>query len=394
MPKLTAQRVAKEKKPGRYADGGGLYLHVRPEGSRAWVLRVQVNGRRRDFGLGSVDLLTLAEAREKATEGRKLAKQGVDPSIHWRRGLDQIPSFEKAARDYHASVKDGWRNPKHAAQWISTLEQYAFPVFGSRPVDQIDAPLIWSALGPIWLDKPETARRVRQRIGSVLDYAKAHDWRETEAPMRALGMIVSRQPKRKGRFEAMPYEDVPALMQKLEAAGDTMGRLALRLAILTAARSGTVRQATWDEFDLEAKLWHVPGEHMKNNEPHTYTLSDAAVAVLNAASGFVEGRSGELVFKGLRGKALSDMTLTKALRDAGVAKFTVHGFRSSFKDWAREKCPSVPDDVSESALAHVLPNKVKAAYQRTTFLEMRRQLLDTWADFLAGKSNVLRLAVA
>lgn len=393
MAKLTAKAVEKMKQPGRYADGGGLYLHVRPEGSKAWVLRVVVNGRRRDFGLGSIDLLSLAEAREKALEGRKLAKEGIDPAIHWKRERSEVPTFERAALDYHASIKAGWKNEKHAAQWISTLKQYVFPIIGARTVDQIDAPLIWTVLGPIWQEKPETARRVRQRIASVLDYAKAHGWRETEAPMRALSKIASRQPKKKGKFEAMPYAELPAFMRKLETAGDTVGRMALRFTILTAARSGETRGATWDEFDLEKREWSIPGDRMKAGEPHTVTLSDAAMAILKAMAGFVEGRPGELVFKGLRGKPLSDMTLTKALRDAGVKKFTVHGMRSSFKDWAREQCPTIPDDVSEAALAHAIPNRVKASYQRTKFVEMRRQLMDSWAAYLGGASNVLRLAV-
>lgn len=373
------------------------------------MLRVQVDGKRRDFGLGGVDLnrkwdavddrsassgrslLTLKEARVKAAEGRRLAKAGKDPSIEWRRISEEIPTFETAARTYYESVKDGWRNAKHAAQWLSTLEAYAFPKIGRKRVDEVDATAMHAVLAPIWYEKSETARRVRQRMGSVLDYAKAKDWRSTEAPMRALAAMFGRRQAKGGNFPAMPYADLPGLMASLSA-GDTVGRAAVRFAILTAARSGEVRGATWDEIDLEAKVWTVPAKRMKGGAEHSVPLSDAALEILQTMSGMIRGQKGELVFKGRSGKPLSDMTLAKAFKVAGGETFTVHGTaRSSFRDWVAEQT-SFPDAWAEAALAHTLPNKVEAAYRRTKFLDQRRGLMEAWADYIGGKSNVVQLA--
>lgn len=387
MGKLTALQVQRAK-PGRHGDGDGLFLHVRPEGSRSWVLRVQVNGKRRDLGLGST--LSLTEARDKAREWRKLAKEGkpVPPKVQ-----RDIPTFEAAAREYHELNKGGWKNAKHAAQWISTLEAYAFPTLGRLTVDLIDAPLMWAALGAIWQEKPETARRVRQRIGTVLDYAKAHGWRDTEAPMRALARIVSPQTKQAGNFAAMPYRQLPAFMAKLRASESTLGKLALQFQILNASRSGEVRGARWGEIDFERKEWIIPAERMKAKKLHIVPLSPASLAVLEEVAGLFRPKPDDLIFPGLRGKQLSDMTIAKAFKVAGGGAYTVHGTaRSGFRDWAAEMCPTVPNDVVEKALAHGVKDKTEAAYRRATYLEQRRPLMASWADYLAGASNVVRLA--
>jgi integrase len=397
MP-LTVLQV-RNAKPGRHGDGKGLYLLVKPSpddptagGAKSWVLRVVLNGRRRDFGLGSADLVSLSDAREKALEGRKLATQGIDPALHWKKEREEIPTFEEAARRYHTGVKAGWKNDKHAAQWLSTLEQYAFPLIGARPVDRIEAADVQSVLVPIWLTVPETARRVRQRIGAVLDFSHGQGWRSSEAPMRAVAKGLPRQGKTGKHFDAMPYSAVPAFMAHLEGQQDSMGRLAVRFTILCAARSGETRGATWDEIDLEAAVWTVPAERMKAKVEHSVPLPPPAVAILRTLAAARDGKPGELLFKGLKGP-LSDMTLTKALRDAGVPKHTVHGFRSSFRDWVAEQT-SFPGEWAEAALAHTLPNKVEAAYRRTKYLDQRRQLMKAWADFLGGKANVVALAAA
>lgn len=389
MGKLTAKHV-QHAKPGRHADGRGLYLLAKDSGAKSWVLRVVVNGRRRDFGLGPVDLVSLQEARDKAIEGRKLARAGLDPSIEWRKSVAVIPTFEDAARRCHAERRSGWKNPKHADQWLNTLKDYAFPLIGRHRVDHIDAPLMWSVLAPIWQDKAETARRVRQRMATVLDYSKAHGWRETEAPVRALGKLTSRQTRKARHFAAMPYSELPAFMVNLRSEASTVGRLALQFFILTIPRPSGVRGATWEEIDLDREQWDIPGDRMKAREPHSIPLTAPALAILAEVRGLVTGRKGEPVFPGNQGKPLSDATLTKALRVAGGGAYTVHGFRSTFRDWVAEQT-SFPGEWAEAALAHELPNRTEAAYRRTRFLEQRRKLMAAWADFLTGGSNVVRL---
>lgn len=392
---LTALKV-KNAKPGRHVDGKGLCLVVKPSGAKSWVLRVQVDGKRRDIGLGSTDVLTLAEAREKAAMGRKWAKEGLDPAYEWRKARAVIPTFETAAPTYHEANSATWKNAKHAAQWISTLTEYAFPKLGKMRVDAVGSPDIVAVLAPIWLEKPETAGRVRQRIATVLNYAQSQHWRETEAPMRAVAGGLPKRTKKnskaRGNFAAMPYDDLPAFMAKLRDMPQTTGRSALAFTILCAARSGETRGATWGEFDLDAGLWIIPGERMKAGVEHVVPLSAEAVAIVKAQIVGMECSPKAIVFPGLKCKPISDMTMAKAFKEAGGEGFTVHGTaRSSFRDWAAEKT-SIPGDVAEAALAHVNPNKVESAYKRTKFLEQRRDLMTRWAGFLTGKGNVVRLA--
>lgn len=393
MTSLTTVQV-RTAKPGRHADGKGLYLFVKPSGAKSWVLRVQADGRRRDFGLGPVDLVSLHDAREKAVEGRKLVRAGLDPSIEWKRVRIVVPTFEMAARTYHENVKAGWKNGKHGAQWLSTLEKYAFPLIGSMPVNEVDVSGIQKVLLPIWTVVPETARRVRQRVGAVLDFAHGQGWRGGDAPMRAVARGLPKQNNKRQHFAALPHGELPPLMSKLRSLEGSVGRLALQFTILTAARSGEVRGATWDEISLEKALWTVPGSRMKAGNEHIVPLSQAALAVLRVVSGFRTGRKGEPVFPGLRGKPLSDMTLAKALRVAGGTGATVHGMRSTFRDWVAEKMPTVPGDVAEAALAHSIQNKTEAAYRRTKYLDQRRILMEKWADYLGGETNVVSIAKA
>ena len=384
MGNLTALKVKALREPGRHADGNGLYLWIKQGGARSWVLRIQVDGKRRDFGLGPAKDVTLLEARERAAELRKQYRSGIDPVAAKRESKAAraaTPTFAEAAEQAHTSLKEGWRNGKHQAQWLSTLRAYAFPALGALPIDKVDAGGIIAALEPIWQSKPETARRVRQRIGTVLDWAFSQGYRHSEAPMRAIGKGLAKQRGSKGHFAAMPYAVVPAFMAKLSEA-ETGGRLALRFAILTAARSGEVRGATWGEIDLAAAEWTVPANRMKAKRMHVVPLSAAAVAVLALAKGEREVGPADLIFPGNRGKPLSDMTLTKVLRTATPQVATVHGFRSSFRDWAAET-QEARDAVVEAALAHTNPNRVEAAYRRTAFLDQRRPLMQRWADYLA-----------
>jgi integrase len=372
---------------------------VKPSGSKSWILRVQHNGRRRDYGLGSVVLdsvnvdlpihkrrsLTLAQAREKARIGRELAKAGINPSTVWRAREETIPTFAAAAKEYHGQVSKGWRSGKHGEQWLATLELYAFPLIGDLPVDTIDAREIQRVLAPIWLVKSETARRVRQRIAVVLDYAHGKGWRETEAPMRAVNQLLGGiKQRRAGNFAAMPYKDLPAFMAKLREGEFAVGRLALQFLVLTAARSGEVRKARWRDVDPAAREWHVPPENAKTGRLHIVPLVPEALDILEQIRGLFGIDPDDRVFPGLSGQ-MSDATLAKVLRTNGGAGYTVHGFRSTFRDWAAEHGYS--DSWAEAALAHTNPNRTESAYRRTTFFEQRRdQLMPAWAAFVMSQT--------
>lgn len=382
MGQLSIARIKLLTEPGSYTDGDGLMLVVAPGGSRSWKLRVRLNGERRDFGLGSLKVVTLAEAREKAREYRRLIAQGIDPVAEQKKEVDAVPTFRDAAVRVHEEHKASWKNGKHQAQWITTLETYAYPFIGDRLVNKIEGPQILKALQPIWLSKPETARRVRQRIGAVLDWSYVNGYRDSEAPLRSLSKGLPRQPKDDGHFAAMSFADVPAFLAKLRERV-SVGRVALETLILTAARSGEIRGATWGELDLEAGLWSIPAERMKMARPHHVPLAPQAIDAFERAKAF-RAPCTDLVFPGMKlKKPMSDMTLLKILRDmdAGV---TVHGFRSAFRDWVAEET-SYPGEVAEAALAHANSNKVEAAYRRTDFLDKRRSLMCEWADFCTGK---------
>ncbi|RYY90406.1 MAG: DUF4102 domain-containing protein [Chitinophagaceae bacterium] len=391
MGELTAFEVKSALTPGRYQDGDGLFLLVKSKTSRSWMLRIQVDGKRRDFGLGSAADVSLADARKKAEDTRRLYIAGIDP-VEAREAArlvrDTIPTFEEAAEAVHAEREGSWRSEKHAAQWLASLKAYAFPLIGKRRVDQIDGPPIRDVLMRIWQSKPETARRLRQRIGVILDWAHAKGYRPAEAPMRSVSKGLPRQTERPSHFAALSYDKCPVLMSKL-AENDTVGRLALRFTILTAARSGEVRGATWDEIDSEEKIWNVPAERMKARREHRVPLSSQALDVLEKVRAIRAGSDAELVFPGRSSGVMSDMTLTKALRDAGYDNSTVHGFRSSFRDWAGETTGAA-SDIIEAALAHVISNKTKAAYARSDYLELRRELMASWGDFLRPDENATR----
>lgn len=382
MGNLTATRIKTLSEPGRYVDGDGLMLVVWPSRSRSWVLRALIDGKRRDIGLGSLKVITLAEAREKVHGIRRDIARGIDPIAEKKKVVDPVPTFRDAAHRLHAEHRASWKNGKHQAQWINTLETYAFPLLGDRPVDQIEGPIIRDALAPIWVTKPETARRVRQRIGAVLDWSYVKGYRKSEAPMRSLSKGLPRQPRKDGHFAAMPYSDVPAFIARLRERV-SVGRVALEALILTAARSGEIRGATWPEVDLDAGLWSVPAERMKMARPHHVPLAPQAAEVVERAKAFGAPCT-DLVFPGQSlVRPISDMTLMKVMRDFELP-YTVHGFRSAFRDWVAEET-SYPGEIAEAALAHAIPNKVEAAYRRTDFLEKRRALMREWADFCTSK---------
>jgi integrase len=376
---LTAMQVRNLNKPGRYADGNGLYLIVDPSGAKRWLLRVVVHGKRRDIGLGGTSLVSLSEAREKALSYRKLARDGGDPLAEKRKEKREIPTFIKAAEQVHAEHKASWKNKKHGDQWINTLREYVLPHLGETRVDQVHTPDVLKALGPIWLTKPETARRVRQRIKAVLDWAKAAGFRSGENPVEGVEKGLPKQNGREGHHEAMPYGQVPAFIKNLQAsdAGE-ITRLAFEFLILTASRTSEVLQARWNEFDLDQALWTVPAERMKAGRVHRVPLSDRCLEILKRAK--VLGADSDYVFPGRSAeKPLSNMVFLMMLRRMKL-EVTAHGFRSSFRDWAAE-ATHFPREVAEMALAHTIENKVEAAYRRGDLMEKRREMMQAWSAY-------------
>ncbi len=392
--KLSTVQVRQAKQRGLYGDGGGLFLQVSEGGTKSWVFRFKEAGRLRVMGLGPLHTISLAEARDKALACRKARLDGVDP-IEERRAARaavrleaaKAVTFKEAAERYIEAQRGGWRNPKHAAQWPATLATYVYPVFGALPVQAIDVALVMKALEPIWYDKTETASRVRGRIESVLDWATARELRRGENPARWRGHLENLLPQRSKvqRVEhhaALAYDEIGAFMAELRQQQSVAAR-ALEFAILTAARTGEVIGARWDEINTTERLWTVPAERMKADREHRVPLSDAAMAIIEQMAA---GRSGEVVFPGGKvGRPLSNMALLMLLRRmAGEEKrwgdLTAHGFRSSFRDWAAERT-NFPAEVAEMALAHSVSDKVEAAYRRGDLFQKRRQLAEAWAAF-------------
>lgn len=381
---LTTLKV-KHAGPGRHADAHGLYLLVRERGTRSWLLRMQRDGRRRDFGLGSVHDVSLAEARILAANLRKTVRNGIDPTANRRTSRRSAPSFEQVTRDCYKAMSGGWRSQRHAS-WLSSFERHVFPLIGSKEVTTIDSAAVLSVLEPIWLTIPDTAKRQLQRIGTVLDYAHIKGLLPAEVSLRSVIRGLPRQTRQVTHRPAMPYDEAPAFMKALSALPSTLGRDALRLTILTAVRSNEARKATWSEFDLERAVWSIPAARMKMQEAHVVPLVPATVRLLRAIRQRHLELNGalapeDLLFSFAKGKPISDMTMLKVLRDMNVQTATVHGFRSTFTDWAAE-CTNVPKEVADKALAHRIPNAVEAAYRRTDFFDRRRVLMSEWADFL------------
>ncbi len=376
---LTAAAIRNKSAPGKYSDGSGLYLVVDPSGNKRWLLRITVRGKRRDIGLGGWPTVSLADARESATAMRLVARKGGDPLADRRKRSEAPPSFREASKQVHAEHKASWKNAKHASQWLKTLESYAFPYFADMPVNEIGTAEVLTALSPIWLTKSETARRVRQRIGTVLDWAKANGYRVQENAVRSVTKGLPKQSKSDWHHSSLPYSELPAFLPKLRAyTGSRSSVLAFEFLILTATRTNEVIRATWSEFDLERKEWIIPAERMKAKKVFRVPLPKRALEILAEAREI--DRDGRFVFPGRRpGKPLSQMAFLMILRRINQA-ITAHGFRSTFRDWAAERT-NIPREVCEAALAHTVRNRTEAAYMRTDQLEKRRKLMDAWAKF-------------
>jgi integrase len=379
MTKLTARKVQTIRTPGEYGDGDGLYLLVGPSGSRSWVLRTLVHGKRRKFGLGSAKLIGLAEAREEARSLRKVARAGGDPATLRNR---QTVTFWEAAQKVHEQLLPTWKNAKHAETWLATVKTNAKPLFGDRPIETVSSSDVLKALAPIWVTKHETASRLKQRLSSIFDWAKSAGHYPHENPVNGLKMALPQVKRQVKHLAALDWREVPNLMEELIHRESVSART-LEFIILTAARSGEARGACWSE--INDGVWTVPASRMKRGIEHRVPLSYAAQTVIDR----VRGLSEELVFPSVqmdgRGKSKpqSVMVFKSLLGRMERVGFTVHGFRSSFRDWASESARA-DREVAEAALSHATGNEVERAYARSDLFERRIALMDSWARHCAG----------
>ena len=381
--KLTAIEVKSIKTPGFYRAGETLYLNVAPGGSKSWIQRLTVRGKRRNMGLGGYPLVSLAEARDKAFQNHKLARSGGDPLAEKRQA--RLPTFEQAADKTFAANRARWRSGKTARNWAQGMNKHVLPVIGELRVDRIGQEDVLRILTPIWTTKPEVARKQRNRIRAVLSWCQAHGFVEHNVAGEMIDGALPAMPAVKEHFRALPYTEVSAALETVAASGASLAaKLCFRFLVLTATRSGAARGAAWPEIDFEAKEWRIPAGRMKAGAEHRVPLPDAALAVLEQARILRDGSG--LIFPSSvkRGASLSDMALTKALRTTGLAaRTTVHGFRSSFRDWAGE-CTNRAHAVMELSLAHKVGTAVEQAYARSDLLAKRRRLMEQWAAYITG----------
>lgn len=383
--KLT-KKLVENLGTGRHGDGGGLYLVVDPSGARRWIVRVVVKGQRNakgaplrtDFGLGGADIVTLNQARDRALEYRRMAKQGLNPRFNATRA---IPTFEEIARQVHIDRMPTWKNEKHGAQWINTLRDYAFPKIGRMPIDSVDQPEVLMCLSPIWTDKHETARRLSQRIKVVLDVAKSKGFRSGENPVTAIheARVLPKVKAKPKHHKAMAWQHVPAFYTDLKAR-DAMAAKALMFTCLTGSRTSEVLMMRWDEVDSQARLWTCPADRMKGGVVHRVPLTVEMLAIIEP----LRAMQSEYVFEGQkRHKPLSNMAMLMLLRRMQVEGVTVHGFRSTFRDWASESA-NAPREIAEMSLAHKVGSDVERAYARSDLLDRRRLLMARWSQFVLG----------
>jgi integrase len=383
--KLT-KKLVENLNAGRHGDGNGLYLVVDPSGARRWIVRVVVKGQRNkkgaplrtDFGLGGADIVTLNQARERALEYRRMAKQGLNPRFNAHK---EVPTFEEVAQQVHIDRMPTWKNQKHGQQWINTLRDYAFPKIGRMPIDSIDQPEVLMCLSPIWTEKHETARRLSQRIKIVLDVAKSKGLRSGENPVTAIkdAQVLPKVKAKPKHHMAMRWQDVPAFYAELTSR-NAMSARALRFTCLTGSRTNEVLGMQWPEIDFDERLWTCPAERMKTGELHRVPLTDEMLAIIEPLG---ELKS-DFVFEGQkRHRPMSNMSMLMLLRRMNVEGVTVHGFRSTFRDWASE-VTSAPREVAEMSLSHRVGSEVERAYSRSDLLEKRRTLIAQWSAFVAS----------
>jgi integrase len=394
LNRLSALKVERAKQPGLWADGGGLYLRVAEGGSKQWIFRYAANGRQRDMGIGPAHTVSLVQAREKARDARLLRLEGVDPIESKRarmaalRAADaRAMTFADCTRGYIKDNESDWGSARHRHEWLATLSRYAFPLLGSLPVEAIDTPLVLKVIKPLWERIPVTGTRVLGRIESVLGWATVHHYRHGDNPARWQGHLEHALPAvvKTGRhLAALPYVEAPVFMARLRQDSGAPSAC-LRFLALTAARLGEALGATWDEVDLGGRVWTVPATRMKAGREHRVPLSPAATAVLESMRAI---RDSDYIFPGTRqGRPIGENTIWRLCKEAAGSDITVHGLRSTFRDWAAERS-NFPREVAEMALAHAIPNAVEAAYRRGDLFEKRRKLMDAWAEYCGKPSAV------
>lgn len=391
---LTAKGVKGKKDPGMYGDGGGLYLRVGPTGAKSWILRVFIHGKRRELGLGSFDLVSLADAREKAVALRKVARAGGDPDAERKaaereavkEAIRNRLTFADAVAQVHAKLLPIWRSPKHGEIWLASLNLYAIPVLGKKAIHTLGRDDILKVLEPIWTTKAETARRLKQRLNLIFDWAAGEGHYTHPNPVQMLKLALPDIVKDPVHRSAMPWREVPAFWSQL-AEREGMSAQCLQFIILTAAQSGEARGAMWSEVDFDGQVWNIPGERMKRGKPHRVPLADEALAVLESVRGvdpvlcFPSPQRG----KDGTGKQMTDMVFKSLFLRMGLEGFTTHGFRSAFRDWCIESAKADPD-LAEAALSHATGSTVTRAYARSDLINRRRALMEAWASFTCGKA--------
>ena len=394
MPKLTVKGIEAKRDPGMYGDGDGLYLRVGPTGGKSWIVRTVVQGKRRELGIGSADLVSLADARAKAADLRRSARAGRDPDAE-RKAVAKaareaqsraLMTFERAAQLVHAKLLPGWRNKKHADTWIASIELHANPTIGRKPIANVTREDVLKVLQPIWAEKIETARRLKQRMELIFEWAMGEGHYPHSNPAHGHKLNLTKVAAPDTHLAAMPWRELPEFWSQL-CEREAMSALCLRFAILTAARSGEARGARWSEIDVEGAVWSIPGERMKRGKPHRVPLSNEALEMLEQARGL------DPIFcfpspQRVKGKAkpMSDMAFKLLYGRMGVTGFTSHGFRSAFTDWSRESAKADPE-LAEAALSHATGNAVTRAYARSDLFERRRELMEAWARFATGQAG-------
>ena len=383
--KLTTKFVENISEAGKYYDDYGLFLHVRPSGAKKWLQRYTFNGRRREVGLGSGKIVSVATARRAAYQNLVLVNEGIDP-IEYKKQTAVIPTFEVAAREVYEANRPTWRNAKHASQFISTLQTYAFPIIGSMSVNDINSSHILRVLSPIWVTKSETAKRVRQRLSTVFKYCVAQQWRNDDPANIAIVEALPSNKKKVMHRKSISYNDITDFLETISGSSAGVStKLGLEFLILTAARSGEVRNAQWDE--INGALWTIPAERMKAGVAHRVPLPARCMQLLGEAKKISQGS--QFIFEGTKlGKPLSENTFNKLIKELGLEAH-VHGFRTSFRTWTQEKT-NYPREIAEAALAHSLKDKAEAAYARSDLLEKRAEMMEAWAQFISsGASHII-----
>ena len=391
MPKvkqsaLTAAFVRSVKDAGNFTDGNGLALRVSPQGRKSWIQRVTIDGKQTALSVGAYPAVSLADARAIAQDNARTTAQGRNPQAEKRQAKQEarkpsIPPFEDAARAVHSLHAPNWSNAKHAHEWLHSLETHAFPTLGRKSVDSITTADIMSVLTPIWNERAVTAKRLNQRLAVIFDYCIAQGWRETNPAGRSVSKALPKPSKTVEHHAAAPYADVPAILRKVRESGECeLIKLSFEFAILTAARTGEIRFATWDEINWECQTWEIPAARMKMRRPHRVPLAARAREILERAREITGGEG--LIFPGKKAAALYHRAHLSLLQRLGI-EATPHGFRSSFRDWMGE-CTGASWAVAESSLAHVQGNATQQAYARSDYLELRRPIMQQWADFLTG----------